>query len=129
VETEQKKEGITPYRVVPSHILQLLGLIKMPGERKHFMLFFFFLLTTYPLFSNNYFEKAFEASFLSLVFFFFWFNLKLLLGIIVMVYWAKKTNNQELVETVSTIIWTKIDLRFSFLTKRLFINQSIVGFQ
>jgi hypothetical protein len=42
VETEQKKEGITPYRVVPSHILQLLGLIKMPGERKHFMLFFFF---------------------------------------------------------------------------------------
>jgi hypothetical protein len=72
VETEQKKEGITPYRVVPSHILQLLGLIKMPGERKHFMLFFFFfLLTTYPLFSNNYFEKAFEASFLSLVFFFF----------------------------------------------------------
>lgn len=129
METEQKKEGITPYRVVPSHILQLLGLIKMPGERKHFMLFFFFLLTTYPLFSNNYFEKAFEASFLSLVFFSFWFNLKLLLGIIVMVYWAKKTNNQELVETVSTIIWTKIDLRFSFLTKRLFINQSIVGFQ
>jgi hypothetical protein len=53
----------------------------------------------------------------------------LLLGIIVMVYWAKKTNNQELVETVSTIIWTKIDLRFSFLTKRLFINQTIVGFQ
>jgi hypothetical protein len=67
------------------------------------------------------------------VFFFFFFFFSIwsccLVSLWWFTYWAKKTNNQELVETVSTIIWTKIDLRFSFLTKRLFINQSIVGFQ
>jgi len=73
VETEQEKEGITPYRVVPSHILQLLGLRCL--EKESALCFFFFLLTTYPLFSDNYSEKAFAASFLSLVFFFFFFSI------------------------------------------------------
>lgn len=108
----------------PSHILQLLGLRCLEKEST----LCFFLLTTYPLFSSNYFEKAFRLPFFHWCFFVF-FNLKLLLGIFVMVSRAKKTNSQELVETVSIIIWMKIDLRFSFLTKRLFINQSTVGFQ